>query len=111
MLLCSAKYPGMNSILLIVCLLAEFLDGFKLPDFNTNIDTDVENSHDHFRESIVNSTVTSINLSVIHVTSEILLLIILICSHRRLSGLIHRVSLALVRQSSQSEAARRVTSV
>ena len=79
----------MKTFLLFLTL--EVVNSFKLPSFN--LDTNVENAHDQFSDSIVNSTITSVNLSVIHVASEIVLLILIICSHKKLSGLIYKISL------------------
>ena len=82
----------MNIFLVTLWLLVQVVDSFKLPSFDVNLDTDVQNTHNQFKDSIVNSTVTSVNLSVIHVASEIILFILIISSHRKLSGLIHKIS-------------------
>jgi hypothetical protein len=79
----------MKTFLLFFTL--EVVSSFKLPSFN--LDTNVQNAHDQFSDSIVNSTISSVNLSLIHVASEILLLILIICSHKKLSGLIYKISL------------------
>ena len=90
---------------LIVLILIEAVKSFKLP--NVNFDTDVTNIHDQFSDSIVNSTVTSINLSVIHVTSEIILLILIICSYKRLSSLIYKMSIQFLDNKLQMSQATR----
>ena len=90
---------------LIVFILIEAVKSFKLP--NVNFDTDVTNIHDQFSDSIVNSTVTSINLSVIHVASEIILLILIICSYKRLSSLIYKMSLQFLNTKLQMKEAIR----
>jgi hypothetical protein len=90
---------------LIVFILIEAVKSFKLP--NVNFDTDVTNIHDQFSDSIVNSTVTSINLSVIHVASEIILLILIICSYKRLSSLIYKMSIQFLDTKLQMSQATR----
>ena len=90
---------------LIVFVLIEAVKSFKLP--NVNFDTDVTNIHDQFSDSIVNSTVTSINLSVIHVASEIILLILIICSYKRLSSLIYKMSIQFLDTKLQMSQATR----
>jgi hypothetical protein len=90
---------------LIVFILIEAVKSFKLP--NVNFDTDVSNIHDQYSDSIVNSTVTSINLSVIHITSEIILLILIICSYKRLSSLIYKMSLQFLNTKLQMKEAIR----
>jgi hypothetical protein len=90
---------------LIVFILIEAVKSFKLP--NVNFDTDVTNIHDQYSDSIVNSTVTSINLSVIHVTSEIILLILIICSYKRLSSLIYKMSIQFLDTKLQMSQATR----
>ena len=56
----------------IAVLLSIPVRAFKLP--SVKLDSKVSNVHDQFSESIVNSTVTSINLSAIHIGCEIILL-------------------------------------
>ena len=56
----------MNIFLVALCLFVKVVDSFKLPSFETNLNTDVQNAHDQFQDSIVNSMITSVNLSVIH---------------------------------------------
>jgi hypothetical protein len=90
---------------LIVFILIEAVKSFKLP--NVNFDTDVTNIHDQYSDSIVNSTVTSINLSVIHVASEIILLILIICSYKRLSSLIYKMSIQFLDTKLQMSQATR----
>jgi hypothetical protein len=92
---------------LIVFILIEAVKSFKLP--NVNFDTDVTNIHDQFSDSIVNSTVTSINLSVIHVASEIILLILIICSYKRLSSLIYKMSIQFLDTKLQMSQATRAS--
>jgi hypothetical protein len=92
---------------LIVFILIEAVKSFKLP--NVNFDTDVTNIHDQFSDSIVNSTVTSINLSVIHVASEIILLILIICSYKRLSSLIYKMSVQFMDTKLQMSQATRAS--
>jgi ABC-type Fe3+ transport system permease subunit len=95
--------------LLLICSTVKSVSCFHLPNFDVN--SDVENSHDNYEKSIVNSVITTVNLSVIHVASEVVILILLATSHRRLSNLIHKVSQALIRRSAgQSGASRAVTS-
>ena len=77
-------------------LILEVTDCFKLPSLNLDLDTNVANAHDQISDSIVNSTITSVNLSIVHVASEIVLLILIICSHKKLSGLIYKISLYLL---------------
>ena len=90
---------------LIVFILIEAVKSFKLP--NVNFDTDVTNIHDQYSDSIVKSTVTSINLSVIHVASEIILLILIICSYKRLSSLIYKMSIQFLDTKLQMSQATR----
>jgi hypothetical protein len=92
---------------LIVLILIEAVKSFKLP--SVNFDTDVSNVHDQFSDSIVNSTVTSINLSVIHVASEIILLILIICSYKRLSNLLYKMSVQLMNTKLQMGQAARAS--
>ena len=54
-------------------------DLFKLP--NVNFDTDVSNIHDQISESIVNSTVTNLNFSAIHISCEVILLVLVAASY------------------------------
>ena len=75
-MLWNPKLGRMKTFLLLLTL--EVVNSFKLPSFN--LDTNVENAHDQISDSIVHSTITSVNLSVIHVVSEIVLLILIICS-------------------------------
>ena len=90
---------------LIVFILIEAVKSFKLP--NVNFDTDVSNIHDQYSDSIVNSTITSINLSVVHIASEIILLILIICSYKRLSSLIYKMSLQFLNTKLQMKKAIR----
>ena len=101
----------MNIFLVALCLFVQVVDSFKLPSFEANLDTDIQNTHDQFKDSIVNSTVTSVNLSVIHIASEIILLILIISSHKKLSGLIHRISTHLLRNKKTIVKPPSVTSV
>jgi hypothetical protein len=95
--------------LLLICAIVKSVSCFHLPDFDLN--SEVENSHDNYEKSIVNSVITTVNLSVIHVASEVIILILLATSHRRLSNLIHKVSQTLIRRpAGQSEPSRTVTS-
>ena len=80
----------------LLLLILEVTNCFKLPSLNLDLDTNVANAHDQFSDSIVNSTITSVNLSIIHVASKIVLLILIICSHKKLSGLIYKISLYLL---------------
>ena len=96
---------------MVFCLFVKVVDSFKLPSFNTNLNTDIENAHDQFQDSIVNSTITSINLSVVHVASEVILLILIICSHKKLSALIHQISTHLVGSKKTFPKSHSVTSV
>ena len=75
---------------LLAFILIEGVNSFKLPSLE--FDTNVNNLHDQYSDSIVNSTITSINLSVVHIASEIILLILIICSYKRLSNLIFKMS-------------------
>ena len=79
---------------IILYLIGTSVNSFKLP--SVTLDTDINNVHDQFTDSIVNSTVTSINLSIIHVASEVILLILIVYSYKRLSGLILELSIQLV---------------
>ena len=79
---------------IILYLIGTSVNSFKLP--SVTLDTDINNVHDQFTDSIVNSTVTSINLSIIHVASEVILLTLIVCSYKRLSGLILELSIQLV---------------
>jgi hypothetical protein len=90
---------------LLVFILIEAVNSFKLP--NVNFDSDVSNIHDQYSDSIVNSTVTSINLSVVHIASEIILLILIICSYKRLSSLIYKMSLQFLNTKLQMKKAIR----
>ena len=90
---------------LLVFILIEAVNSFNLP--NVNSDTDVSNIHDQYSDSIVNSTVTSINLSVVHIASEIILLILIICSYKRLSSLIYKMSLQFLNTKLQMKKAIR----
>ena len=101
----------MNIFLVALCLFVKVVDSFKLPSFETNLNTDVQNAHDQFQDSIVNSTITSVNLSVVHIASEVILLILIICSHKKLSGLIHQISTYLVRNKKTFSKPHSVTSV
>ena len=96
---------------LIFWLFVQSVESFKLPSFNTNLNTDIENAHDQFEDSIVNSTITSINLSVVHVASEVVLLLLIVCSHKKLSALIHQISTHLVRSKKTFPKVPSVTSV
>ena len=75
---------------LLAFILIEGVNSFKLPSLE--FDTNVKTPHDQYSDSIVNSTITSINLSVVHIASEIILLILIICSYKRLSNLIFKMS-------------------
>ena len=66
------------------------MSSFKLPSLE--FDKNVKNLDDQNSDSIVNSTITSINLSVVHIASEIILLILIIYSYKRLSNLIFKMS-------------------
>ena len=79
---------------IILYLIGTSVNSFKLP--SVTLDTDINNVHDQFTDSIVNSTVTSINLSIIYVASEVILLILIVYSYKRLSGLILQLSIQLV---------------
>ena len=81
---------------LLLLLILEVTNCFKLPSLNLDLNTNVANAHDQISDSIVNSTITSVNLSIVHVASEIVLLILIICSHKKLSGLIYKISLHLL---------------
>ena len=80
----------------LLLLILEVTNCFKLPSLNLDLNTNVANAHDQISDSIVNSTITSVNLSIVHVASEIVLLILIICSHKKLSGLIYKISLHLL---------------
>ena len=95
----------MNTCVISLVSLLQIANCFKLPNLDVTLDTDVHNAHDQFQDSIVNSTITSINLSVIHVASEVVLLILIICSHKKLSGLIHKISLYILRNNKPGVAA------
>jgi ABC-type Fe3+ transport system permease subunit len=84
----------MKYLTIILYLIGTSVNSFKLP--SVTLDTDINNVHDQFTDSIVNSTVTSINLSIIHVASEVILLILIVYSYKRLSGLILQLSIQLV---------------
>jgi ABC-type Fe3+ transport system permease subunit len=84
----------MKYLTIILYLIGTSVNSFKLP--SVTLDTDINNVHDQFTDSIVNSTVTSINLSIIHVASEVILLILIVYSYKRLSGLILELSIQLV---------------
>ena len=83
----------------IAVLLSIPVRAFKLPSVKLN--SKVSNVHDQFSESIVNSTVTSINLSAIHIGCEIILLILIICAYKRLSSIVHELSLQFLRLKAQ----------
>ena len=72
----------------IICVVPT--DLFKLP--NVNFDTDVSNIHDQISESIVNSTVTNLNFSAIHISCEVILLVLVAASYKRLSSVIYVLS-------------------
>ena len=76
------------SLVCIICVVPA--DLFKLP--NVNFDTDVSNIHDQISESIVNSTVTNLNFSAIHISCEIILLVLIAASYKRLSSVIFVLS-------------------
>jgi len=76
------------SLICIICIV--HTDSFKLPD--VNFDTDVSNIHDQISESIVNSTVTNLNLSAIHISCEVILLVLIAASYKRLSSVIYEIS-------------------
>ena len=79
---------------------------------DSNLETGATQANQgQFKDSIVNSTVTSVNLSVIHIASEIILLILIISSHKKLSGLIHKISTYLVRNKKTILKPHSVTSV
>ena len=84
----------MKYLTIILYLIGTSVNSFKLP--SVTLDTDINNVHDQFTDSIVNSTVTSINLSIIHVASEVILLILIVYSYKRLSGLILELYIQLV---------------
>jgi ABC-type Fe3+ transport system permease subunit len=84
----------MKYLTIILYLIGTSVNSFKLP--SVTLDTDINNVDDQFTDSIVNSTVTSINLSIIHVASEVILLILIVYSYKRLSGLILELSIQLV---------------
>ena len=65
--------------LLLICSTVKSVSCFHLPNFDVN--SDVENSHDNYEKSIVNRVITTVNLSVIHVASEVVILILLATSH------------------------------
>ena len=75
---------------LLAFVLIEWVSSFKLPSLE--FDKNVKNLDDQNSDSIVNSTITSINLSVVHIASEIILLILIIYSYKRLSNLIFKMS-------------------
>ena len=75
-------------LICIICIVQT--DSFKLPD--VNFDTDVSNIHDQISESIVNSTVTNLNLSAIHISCEVILLVLVAASYKRLSSVIYEIS-------------------
>ena len=75
-------------LICIICIVQT--DSFKLPD--VNFDTDVSNVHDQISESIVNSTVTNLNLSVIHIGCDVILLVLVAASYKRLSSVIYEIS-------------------
>ena len=102
---------GTSGVLIFCFLFVNVVESFKLPSFNTNLNTDIENAHDQFQDSIVNSTITSINLSVVHVASEVVLLLLIVCSHKKLSALIHQISTHLVRSKKTFPNVPQVTSV
>jgi hypothetical protein len=87
-------HKSVEYLTIILYLLGSSVNSFKLP--SVTLDTDISNVHDQFTDSIVNSTVTSINLSIIHVASEVILLILIVYSYKRLSGLILHLSIQLV---------------
>ena len=89
----------MNICVVPLLLLLQVTNCFKLPDLDVTLDTDIHNAHDQFQDSIINSTITSINLSVVHVASEVVLLVLIICSHKKLSDLIHKISLHILRNN------------
>ena len=87
-------HKSVEYLTIILYLIGSSVNSFKLP--SVTLDTDINNVHDQFTDSIVNSTVTSINLSIIHVASEVILLILIIYSYKRLSKLILELSTQLV---------------
>ena len=95
----------MNISVVPLVLLFQVTNCFKLPDLDVSVDTDIHNAHDQFKDSIINSTITSINLSVVHVASEVVLLVLIICSHKKLSDLIHKISLHILRNNKPSASA------
>ena len=63
---------------------------FKLP--NVDFKTDVSNIHDQISESNINSTVTNLNFSAIHILCEVILLVLIALSYKRLSSVIFILS-------------------
>ena len=81
----------MLALLCLVCIIhAVPANLFKLP--NVDFKTDVSNIHDQISESIVNSTVTNLNFSAIHISCEVILLVLIALSYKRLSSVIFILS-------------------
>ena len=68
---------------------------FKLP--NVNFDANVENAHDQISQSIVHSTITSINFSALHIGCEAILLLLIVCAYKRLSSTIYQLSVQFMK--------------
>ena len=81
----------MLALLCLVCILHVVpANLFKLP--NVDFKTDVSNIHDQISESIVNSTVTNLNFSAIHISCEVILLVLIALYYKRLSSMIFILS-------------------
>ena len=94
-------------IVLLFCITAQC---FKLP--SVDLETNISKKHDTFQKSIVNSTVTtttlSPNLTVVHLSCSILLLVLIMLSYRKLSILILELSIQVRELSHECQGAKQV---
>ena len=77
---------------------------FKLPNVDFKSDIDVSNIHDQISESIVNSTVTNLNFSAVHISCEAILLVLIALSYKRLSSVIFMLSEQFLRLKAEIKA-------
>ena len=83
----------MLTVLLLICILSVVLvSSFKLPNVDFKTDVDIDNIHDQIFGSIINSTVTSLNFSAVHISCEVILLILIALSYKRLSSVLFVLS-------------------
>ena len=100
----------MLALLCLACILHVLpTSSFKLP--NIDFKTDVSNIHDQISKSIVNSTVTNLNFSAIHISCEVILLVLIALSYKRLSSVLFILSEQFLRLKAEIKANQKSSSI